>query len=1204
MYLKSLELHGFKSFPNRTVLTFERGATVIVGPNGSGKSNISDAMRWVLGELSSRNIRGTKMEDVIFGGTDDRRPMGFAEVSVTFDNSDPDHRLDSEYDEVTVTRRYFRTGESEYLINRQPRRLRDIYELFMNTGVGREGYSIIGQGKIAEIISKKSDERRNIFEEAAGISKYRHRKEEAEKKLKNTQDNLDRVRDILIELENQVGPLEREADKARRGLAIYEEKKRADVSLWLYDTKKIREDISAAEDIYKLSAHELEIIDQSIADLEAQNDTLYNKTQSNKLLSEQLLTEIHNTTDKIHQLDNALRVAESEFAHSAEMLEHCNQRIREIEFSKSGVVKNRDEYNTKAEALREDLQKLLDIRLEYLSEQQKLAAEIAIVKRELEEALDELTVEENSAAELNVRISILENSKETDGTKTLDIEKDIEKYEAEGVSLKEEADRCEKNAAGFKAKIAEQDEKIKAAEAECDRLSTEKEEFLTSLNALKLERDEAMQRADVLQRMDEHFEGYYESVKFVMREYSAGRISGAGKIYGPVSSLIHVDKQYITAIETSLGASLQNIVVDSDETAKAAIYALKQKNAGRATFYPINAIKAPLETDEIKQAKTMRGYVGRADMLVKSDATYSEVVKLLLLRTVVFDNIDNASAAAKQLKYKVKLVTLDGQIINAGGAFTGGSAKRESGMLSRTTEIKTLRERGAALGKKIDSATKELGETELNIKTAKDVHLEASQAKEVLLTLSRTQFSALDNANAKYEANLNIVEKLRFDRDNLSSQRVVRDEELVRLRGEYLANLERIEALKAHRATKAEKMGVDDERSDELLQKANEIFIKSTETRKDIEAVEQAIATIDERIAELDGEADAQRARIEEIRGKRANIDNLKLENKTEYDLLDARLAELNEQRREVELGSDEFERELANIRVRLKEKNSSRQVTYESVIRNENKLNQLREKQDKLGSQLWDDYEITYQDAIDLAYPAVTEENREEVAAVQSSCRARLRALGSYDPASIERYAEVKTRYDSLNTQFIDLTKSYEELTGIISRLEVEMRTSFIDAFEAINKNFATTFKDLFGGGSAELLLTEPDDVLTSGIEIKAAPPGKIIKSLSLLSGGEQSFVAIALLFAILKVNPTPFCILDEIEAALDEVNVYRFGEYIKSFGDGTQFILITHRRGTMEIGDRLYGVTMPQRGISQAIELNVSEIEGKQKELLDGVL
>jgi len=770
--------------------------------------------------------------------------------------------------------------------------------------------------------------------------------------------------------------------------------------------------------------------------------------------------------------------------------------------------------------------------------------------------------------------------------------------------LKEEADRCEKNASGFKAKIAEQDEKINAAESDGERLSAKKDKLLSSLNSLKLERDQLIQRADVLQRMDEHFEGYFESVKFVMREYSGDRIPGAGKIYGPLSSLIHVEKQYITAIETSLGASLQHIVVDTDETAKAAIHALKQKNAGRATFYPVNAIKAPIESDEIKRAKGMRGYIGRADTLVKCDATYSDVIAMLLLRTVVFDTIDNASEAAKQLKYKVKLVTLDGQIINAGGSFTGGSAKRESGMLSRATEIKTLRERGSALSEKIDAEAKSLGETELEIKAAKDVLAEATQAKEVLLTLARTQFSALDSANAKYEANLNIVEKLRQDHDNLSNLRVAHDEELVRLKGEYRANLERIEALKARRADRAEKMGIDDEHSDELLQKANELFIKSTEARKDIEAIEQIVSTIDDRIAELDREMAAQNARIEEIRDKRDSIDTLKLENKNEYGVLESKLSELNERRREVESGSDEFERELANIRVRIKDKNSSRQVTYELVVKNENKLNQLKEKQDKLGSQLWDEYEITYQDAVDLQYPPVTEENRDEVASVQSSCRAKLRALGNYDPASIERYAEVKTRYDSLNTQFVDLTQSYDELTGIISRLEVEMRTSFIDAFEAINKNFAITFRDLFGGGNAELLLTEPDDVLTSGIEIKAAPPGKIIKSLSLLSGGEQSFVAIALLFAILKVNPTPFCILDEIEAALDEVNVFRFGEYIKNFDDGTQFILITHRRGTMEIGDRLYGVTMPQRGISQAIELNVNEIEGKQKELLDGVL
>ncbi len=1204
MYLKSLELHGFKSFPNRTVLSFERGATVIVGPNGSGKSNISDAMRWVLGELSSRNIRGTKMEDVIFGGTDDRRPMGFAEVSVTFDNSDPNHRLDSEFDEVVVTRRYYRTGESEYLINRQPRRLRDIYELFMNTGVGREGYSIIGQGKIAEIISKKSDERRNIFEEAAGISKYRHRKEESERKLKATQDNLDRVRDILTELENRVGPLEKEAEKARKGLALYEEKKRADVSLWLFDTKKIREDIIEAENTLKLSRRDLEIVDQIISDLEAQNETLYNKAQSNKAVSEQLLENIRLTTERMHQLDNALRVAESDFAHSAELIENCNIRISELDASSASLEKNKNEYLLRKEKYESEYKSVMDIRLELLAEEQKLLAEITAAKRELEEALDELTVEEGNLSTLNVRIGVLKSSKVTDGTKSHDIEAEIAKYEAEGVTLKAEAERCDKAASGFKTSIAEKDAVIAAAQENLAQLTEKRDAVMQSLGNARVECDTATQRAEMLQRMNDHFEGYAESVKYVMKAYIDGRIAGKGKVYGPLSSLISIDKKYITAIETALGASLQNIVVESEETAKAAIYALKSANAGRATFYPISAIKSASETDEIRESAKMVGYVGRADTLVESDKAYRGIIEWLLLRTVVFDNIDNASEAAKKLKYRVKIVTLDGQVINAGGAFTGGSAKRDSGILSRLSTISELKEKSEKLLLVIRDAEASLAELDKDIAAAKDSSRDAEQEKELLLTLSRSQFAALDNAEAKYNANLEIIEKLKSDYSGLVGQQSKADEELLALRAEYDANLERIEALRAFRIRRSEEMGVLDEKRDEISQRTGDLNVKAAEKKRDIESTLEMIASFDARIAELDSERETQRARIAELKSKRSGIDALRSENAEECQVLEKELENLRQKRVEVEAGNDEFEREIANIRVKLKDKNAGRQVCYEAMIRNENRLNQLTERQDKLGSQLWDDYEITYEDAVGFDYPPVTAENRDEVAAVQSSCRSRLRALGNYNPGAIEEFAEVKARYDSLNTQFVDLTSSYNELTGIIERLEVEMRTSFVDAFEAINKNFGITFKELFGGGNAELSLTEPEDVLTSGIEIKAAPPGKIIKSLSLLSGGEQSFVAIALLFAILKVNPTPFCILDEIEAALDEVNVYRFGEYIKKFDDGTQFILITHRRGTMEIGDRLYGITMPQRGISQAIELNVNEIEGKEKELLDGVL
>ena len=809
-----------------------------------------------------------------------------------------------------------------------------------------------------------------------------------------------------------------------------------------------------------------------------------------------------------------------------------------------------------------------------------------------------------NSVNLKIRIDVLKNAKESDGTKSLDIESEIKRYESEGVILKEEADKCEKNASGFRNSIAEKEAIISETATKIEEMSEARDTSISKINSLKVRRDTVSQRAEMLQRMNEHFEGYADSIKFVMKEYSSGNISGSGKIYGPLSSLINVDKKYITAIETALGSSLQNIVVENEETAKAAMYALKRANAGRATFYPISAIRPSSETDEIRAAKNMDGYVGRADMLVDSDAKYRSIIEYLLLRVVVFDNIENASMAAKKLRYRVKMVTLDGQIINAGGSFTGGSAKRDSGILTRLTSINELKNEAETLASEIQNYEQKLSEIESELATAKERNKNAEQEKELLLSLSRSQFAALDTANAKYNANKEIIDKLTSDYNNLLGQQVRADEEIIILEGEYKATNERIVALKTYREKRSLEMGVLDDKNDELTTKINDMQIAIAEIKKDIEAVESLIATIDNRLSELDNEKNVQIERINELENKRKNISNVKSRSYTEHQNLSLVIENLGQKRKEVESENDDIERARKDIAVKIKEKNASRQVAHEAKLKNEGKLTQLIDKQDKLGSQLWDDYEITYEQAVALGYPPVTEENRDEVAHTQSSCRAKLRALGNYNPGAIEEYAQVKMEYDAVNTQVTDLTNSYNDLLDIISRVESEMKTSFVNAFNSINKNFGITFKELFGGGNAELLLTNPEDVLTSGIEIKAAPPGKIIKNLSLLSGGEQSFVAIALLFAILKVNPTPFCILDEIEAALDEVNVYRFGEYIKKFDDGTQFILITHRRGTMEIGDRLYGVTMPQRGISQAIELNVNEIEGRQEEILDGLL
>jgi len=1203
MYLKSLELHGFKSFPNRTVLTFERGATVIVGPNGSGKSNISDAMRWVLGELSSRNIRGTKMEDVIFGGTDERRPMGFAEVSVVFDNTDPDNRLDSQYDEVVVTRRYFRGGDSEYLINRQPCRLKDIYELFMNTGVGREGYSIIGQGKIAEIISKKSDERRSIFEEAAGISKYRHRKEESERKLKSTQENLDRVKDILSVYEGQIGPLEKEAEKARRGMAIYEEKKKADVSLWLFDTEKIRVDIEEAERAWLLAKHELEIIDQIIADLDIKEKNLYDKKEENRAQSTELSQRIIEANHKISQLTTAINTADSDFEHTAEMIEQCRARIAELDASIEGVQGNKRGYVEKKSVFDATYNSLVETRDSLVKEEERLALEVAKIKKELEDRLGDLTVEENAASDLQVRIGVLKNSKVNDNTKSEDVEREIAEYEERAQALKADIDVAEESTREFAEKIEAREAEIKEKSEKIDALTEERAEITETLNGYTLERDKLTQRANVLQQMVDHFEGYGGSVKFVMREYNEGRIKG-GKVYGPLSTLITVGKEHITAIETALGTSLQNIVVENEDVVNSAINALKSANAGRATFYPISAIRAGSENDDIRLAKTLDGFVATADTLVDCDGRYRQIVEWLLLRTLVFDNLKNATEAAKRLRYRVKIVTLDGQLIGTGGSYTGGSAKKESGILTRQTEIATLREDAESYKKKIKETNKAIDEINAELREAQDALREAEDDRELLLTVSRSHFSRLDAANAQYEANEKMLERLRSDYELLVGQQSEAETQIHELELDYKAALERIEAIKDFRLKRATEMGELDERCDEYASRVNDTQISIAEARKDVEGVQQMIDTYDLRISELESEKLAQNARIRDYMSRRDNFDNIKAENQAEYERLEAELAELTRIRKETDQSGDEFEIELRTVRESKDEKNRSRSVVQESTLRAENEYTRLKTNQEQLGHQLWDEYQITYEEAVECNYPPVTAENRAEIAAIQTSCKNRLRNLGSFDPASIDKYAEAKAQYDSLNTQYTDLTSAYDELINIIAKYESDMRTSFVSAFEAINHNFGITFRDLFGGGSAELQLTDPTDVLTSGIEIKAAPPGKIIKSLALLSGGEQSFVAIALLFAILKVNPTPFCILDEIEAALDEVNVFRFGEYIKRFGDGTQFILITHRRGTMEIGDRLYGVTMPQRGISQAIELNVNEIEGRQKELLDGVL
>lgn len=1204
MYLKSLELHGFKSFPNRTVLNFERGTTVVVGPNGSGKSNISDAMRWVLGELSSRSIRGTKMEDVIFGGTNDRRPMGFAEVSVCFDNTDKSHALNLPYDEVVVTRRYYRAGESEYFINRKPCRLRDIYELFMNTGVGREGYSIIGQGRIAEILSKKSEDRRNFFEEAAGISKFRFKKQEAERKLQDTENNMVRVRDILSELEGRVEPLRRDSEKARRYLELYDTKKKADVALWLYDTQKLSSDIRACEEACALSENELALIAESLSSLEAQNDRLDEQQRSNRLRSEQLLTQIRDHTKNINHLDNAFQLLQKEAKHREEMIADCKQRIFSSNQTLVSMAEECRSHEAKISGLHEQEENFADEHLTLLAEQQAKMQAAQELEKALAGELEASKELENAAVDLRVRMDVLKNTRKSGDDRSEGLLAEIRRYEEEGEKLRKEAERCERNAEGFKNKIAELDGVIRGGIEETDSAGAARAEKVTELSDYQVQKSALLQRVETLQRMEEHFEGYNNSVRFVMQRYEQNAIRGAGKIYGPLSKLISTEKDYIIAIETALGASIQNIVVDHESTAKAAMNCLKENRAGRATFYPVSAIRAAGETEEIRRASSFAGYVNRADKLVSFDKPFTEIVEWLLARTVVFDHIDHATEAAKALHYRVKIVTLDGQVINAGGSFTGGSVKHDSGIMSRASEIESLKKDAEKIAAKIARAEREVAALDGQLENVHNAVREAEQQKELLLTMSRAQFAALDSAKAKLEANENLIGKLRADYDSIAQTARESSEEVEKLHLELSMYEAKIRAIAERRNTlEVDKNAILDEK-DALAARASEVQIRIAEVRGEITAASNAIQTAKLRIEEIKQDNGEQQERIAEHEKWLLDHKTEIALNRRERDKLDTSLTEIDSNRQNIESDNDDFDKRLAELKLQIRNKQNQKDLCVETDNRNKRKLERLTEEFDRISSKLLDDYELTAENARKLDYPPVTAENHSAFVATQTECRQKIKALGSVNIAAIEEYDLVKERYETLSEQVNDLNHSYEELTGIVTKIEAEMKTSFVAAFTEINKNFGIVFRELFGGGQAELFLTDPEDVLNCGIEIKAAPPGKIIKSLALLSGGEQAFVACALFFAILKVNPTPFCLLDEIEAALDEVNVYRLGEYIKKFCGETQFILITHRRGTMQIADRLYGVTMPERGISRVIALDMNEMESRSKEFTDGLL
>ncbi|MBQ8837083.1 MAG: chromosome segregation protein SMC [Clostridia bacterium] len=1194
MYLKSLELHGFKSFPNKTVLNFEPGATVVIGPNGSGKSNISDAMRWVLGEISSKNIRGTKMEDVIFGGADSRKPMSFAEVSVTFDNSGEAHRIDVPYDEITVTRRYYRSGESEYFINRKAVRLKDIHELFMNTGIGRDGYSVIGQGKIAEILSRKGEDRRNVFEEAAGIAKYRYKKHEAEKKLSAADDNLVRLTDIANELGSRVGPLEKESVKAKKYLEIYEGKKRADVSLWLYDSEVLKTKITEAEKALELSAHELEVAEDSLRSLETQSDKLFEESQQGKMVSEKLLTEINYLKEQIHKADSDIKVAENEIAHKKELLKQSENAIDGASTATDSVKAEFEEVDKLFVEKQSAIKDTENERAQLIERHAGCGIKAAEIEKDIDEKQAEVQRLHDLVIDIKVRINVLENAIISDNNAGDQAEIEIIEYEKEAKKISDEISAVNKEIDSYNESSEKTEQLIDELTKSLESAENERDDVQAAISEKKLSYDGLVHRAEALQRMEELFEGYSSSVRYVMQAYSDGKIRG-GEVYGPVSKLISVPEKYVTAIETAFGANIQNIAVENEDVAKSAIRVLKDARAGRATFYPLTSATAQDETEEMIRARKYNGYIGRADLLFDYDPKFSEVMRSILGRTLVFDTLDNASVMAREQKYHVKVVTLDGQIINAGGSYTGGSVRRDSGILTRTAEIRTLRKSAEETKKELDRLDKQFVKSQNTLKDAQTRLAGAVQQKEILNTLITSERAHIETLTAKLSTNTNLCEKLRADLARIKSQNEGNSGEIAKLTEECAALESRIEEIKKYRANRdSERNDVIDEQR-ELDARISEIAIKIAEANKDIEALDVRKTQLGARLTEIANSV------MTAERSKQTYLDEIAELEKSNVDTREAvaqmmtKFELLSEQRGSVENDTTEYERRLNDTRLRIREKNSQKEVVLVAHNKNDARLRALRAEQDKASERMYEEYELTFALAMELGYPPLSPETRPSVASAAAEYRKEMKSLGPVHVGAIEEYAEVKSRYDEMSVQIEDLKKSKSELTSVINRLENEMRGQFMDAFNQINKNFSEVFSALFGGGTAELSLTEPEDVLTSGIEIKAAPPGKIIKSLTLLSGGEQAFVAIALFFAILKVNPSPFCILDEIEAALDEVNVNRFADYVKQMSANTQFVLITHRRGTMEAADRIYGVTMPERGISKVLSLNVGDIDFK---------
>ncbi|MBQ9517347.1 MAG: chromosome segregation protein SMC [Eubacterium sp.] len=1185
MLLRTLEMQGFKSFPDKTELNFGKGITAVVGPNGSGKSNISDAVRWVLGETSTKSLRGSKMEDVIFGGTSTRKALGFAQVVLTLDNSDGSLKDKGEI--VTVSRRYYRSGESEYKIDGEQVRRKDIHELFMDTGLGADGYSMVGQGKIDSIISAKNEDRRELFEEAAGISRFRHKRRDAERRLEQAQENLVRLLDILGELESRVGPLKTQSEKAQKFLVFSEEKKELEIGVWMNKingfTNALREQehkLDAANASYEICESDLEAIEKEMEELAL-------KTAEINTHIEQSRAGAAAFEEEAVRRDGEANVLEATAKHNEETIERLKNDINSADNSSDVIdeqIREKEEFiadsDSRIVAKRRELEGVAD----ELNKLQGEGEEMANKNADLSRVLAELTL---AMSDCKVKASKAQSSIDEIIARGGTIDENIAEADREIGIAAAQQNEFKENLEFVKAQISEGENSLGGyrmkLQSKTEKAEKKKEELEKTERGLAEKRS----RAKMLSDLEKNMEGYSGAVKSVMHQRDAKALSG---IHGVLSQLISVDNDYSTAVEVALGAAMQNIVTSSESDAKRAINFLKQNNQGRATFLPISAIR-PRSIDESDLDDNF-GYVDIASNLVECDAQYKNIVDNLLGRVIVAEDIDCAIGISKRYKNRYKIVTLDGQVMNPGGSMTGGSRSKGAGILSRANMIEELNAEADKLEAKRDELAAEYKHlVEDANKSAADLQgadADLRNAQEDLIRAEGDMKLVSDRIASLTEQKKQMLEEKENSKARIEAFRA----ELRAAAEEESAVQSKITAAESE----LEKLtsGADELQSsrEQIRKRSEEINLELVEIAKDGEAAKLAIeelklrrSTASDRVRSINDEIAAIVQRNETLMESIAGVKYAAQELRDKAKTVNSTIAEKIEERNQVEKRTGE-------LRAAEKEKNADKEKLSAEIVRIEERKNNMKKEYDNLNDMLFEQYELTRVEAQALG---IVIEDMTAAKRRLNEIKLEIKKLGSINVGAIEEYKEVSERYEFLKEQTDDVEKSKRELQNIIEDLTKSMSEKFLVQFNRINEQFKISFADFFGGGKGELLLENPDDCLESAIEIKIQPPGKSVQNINLFSGGEKSLAAMALLFSVLKVTPAPFCIYDEVEAALDDVNVERFAKYMRKMTDKTQFISITHRRGTMEEADILYGVTMQEKGVSKLLELQSAELAEK---------